>query len=257
MKTYLNDVTFLLSQRMESIDRLENLLAFVDFLYEHFETNIHLLESGTHNNQLLEKLLPQQVKYSFREDFDPIFHRTYNTNIMLREATTPIVSLWDCDALIPKEQILEAVNMIRSGKADFVHPYKGKFLDTTKIVRELYFKTRNIEVLNENQGKMKQMYAPNPVGGGFFANLKSYVDSGMENEDYYGWGMEDGERVNRWITLGYKYERIEGNMYHLTHERGVNSGFHSPKQREIKHSTNARLAKMSKEELTNEINTWY
>ena len=256
-KTDLSDVTFLFSQRMESIDRIENLLELVDFLTTHFDTNIHLLETATHNNKLLVKLLPKEVKYTFEEDFDPIFHRTYYTNKMVRAAHTPIVSLWDSDVLVAKEQMVAAVNLIRDKKADFTSPYKNKALDTSKIVRELYFRTKDINVLKENEKKMKELYPPDPVGGGFFANREAYLTSGIENEFFYGWGQEDGERVNRWKTLGYRFQRVEGYMYHLTHDRGINSRFHSKKQGEMKRAELQYLAMMSKEELTSKISLWY
>ncbi|GHT60450.1 hypothetical protein AGMMS50239_09440 [Bacteroidia bacterium] len=37
------------------------------------------------------------------------------------------------------------------------------------------------------------MYPPNPVGGAFFCDVKAYKESGLENEQFYGWGMEDGD----------------------------------------------------------------
>lgn len=127
-KTDLTDVTFLFSQRMESIDRMENLLELVDFLTKHFDTHLHVLETATHNNKLLERLLPKEVKYKFEEDFDPIFHRTHYTNKMVRAATTPIVSLWDSDVLVAKEQIIAAVNLIRERTAHFSSPYKERWI---------------------------------------------------------------------------------------------------------------------------------
>ncbi len=256
-KIDLTDVTFLFSQRMESIDRIENLLELVDFFKTHFNTNIHLLETAPFNNHLLEKLLPKEVKYVFEQDFDPIFHRTRYTNKMILTASTPIVSLWDSDVIVKKEQIVSAVNLIRNNEADFSSPYIGKALDTTKIVRELYFQTRDINTLKENEMKMKELYAPDPIGGGFFADREKYIKSGMENEFFYGWGKEDGERVNRWETLGYRFKRVEGYLYHLTHDRGINSQFHSKKQGELKQAELERLALMSKEELKAEIATWH
>ena len=255
-KTDLKDVTFLFSQRMESVDRIENLLEIIDFFMFHFETNIHVLEAAPYNNKILSKLLPKEVKYIFIEDFDPIFHRTRYTNRLLRETATPIVSLWDSDALVSKEQIIAAVNLIRNNEADFSSPYKDKFLDTSKIVKELYFKTKDFNVLHENENKMKELYGPDPVGGGFFASRQAYLASGMENEFFYGWGKEDGERVNRWETLGYRFKRVGGHMYHLTHDRGINSKFHSIPQGKIKQAELERLAMMSKKEMLKEVQSW-
>lgn len=78
----------------------------------------------------------------------------------------------------------------------------------------------------------------------------------MENEKFYGWGRENGERINRWKILEYRYVRVPGPFFHLTHERGLNSRFHSSKQDDIKASEVFRLYAMSKEEMINEIKKW-
>lgn len=123
---------------------------------------------------------------------------------------------------------------MRSGDADFVYPYEKQFLDTSAVFRKLYVQERKIEILEQNTKKMKEMYPPNPVGGGFLANLKAYKEVGIENENFYGWGLEDGERYYRWENLGYKVKRVPGVMFHLSHTRGLNSGFHNADQVYIK-----------------------
>ena len=252
----LQDVTFLIPLRVDSIHRLENLLAVIGFLHQHFDTHIHVLEASGYNNHLLPQLLPANVSHTFRQDYDPVFYRTRYINQLVKKASTDIVAVWDSDVLVAKRQMDGAVDLIRSKAADFVIPYNGKFLDTSNIVRELYLQTRSMDVLKDNEMKMKELYGPDPVGGGFFACRDTYLASGLENEGFYGWGKEDGERVNRWSNLGYRLERIEGYMYHLTHDRGRNSRFHSEKQGEIKKAELMRLAMMSGEELKEEIKHW-
>jgi hypothetical protein len=36
------------------------------------------------------------------------------------------------------------------------------------------------------------LYPPNPVGGAFLPNRESYIRSGLENENFYGWGWKMG-----------------------------------------------------------------
>ena len=64
-KTDLTDVTFLIPLRIDSIDRLENLLEVISFIDKHFDTNIHLLESSEFNNHILPRLLPANVVQPF------------------------------------------------------------------------------------------------------------------------------------------------------------------------------------------------
>jgi hypothetical protein len=85
---------------------------------------------------------------------------------------------------------------------------------------------------------------------------KNILKQGWKTKNFYGWGREDGERINRWKILGYRYERVNGPLFHLTHERGINSRFHSSKQDDIKASEVLRLYAMSKEEMIKEIKKW-
>jgi len=107
-------------------------------------------------------------------------------------------------------------------------------MDTSPILRRLYLEDGKMEVLEGNIKKMKAMYAPYPVGGAFLASRQSYIDSGLENENFYGWGLEDGERYYRWMSQGYKVRRVKGALFHLSHGRGMNSGFINSEQRFIK-----------------------
>lgn len=256
-KLDLTDVTFLTLIRLDSIDRLENIIAITEFIVKSFETNILLLEVDKYDNRILKKALPKEVEISFIENHDPIFHRTHYLNKVVKMASTPIISLWDSDVLVDKKQIEDAVKLIRKKKADIVLPYNRKFLDTSMIIRNLYLKTQNLDVLRNNRRKMRELYAPDPVGGALFANKKAYINAGMENESFYGWGNHDGERINRWEILGYEIKRIDGPIYHLTHERGNNSIFHSTRQKEVKRVELQRLALMSKTEMIQEIKNWY
>lgn len=255
-KTDLQDVTFLFRLKVDSIERLENILMVIDFISYHFDTNIYVLEAANYNNSIVRKLLPQKVSYHFVEDYDPILHQTKYINKAVENCRTPYLAVWDTDVIIDRGQIITSVEWLRQNEADFVSPYKDKALDTTRIIRELYFKTRDLRILKDNKGKMKELYAPNPVGGGFFANRDKYVQSGIENEYFYGWGRADGERINRWKILGHRYKRVSGPLFHLTHGRGISSKFHSPRQDDIKFSEVLRIYTMSKGELEEEVKTW-
>ncbi|MDZ7605124.1 MAG: hypothetical protein U5K79_05945 [Cyclobacteriaceae bacterium] len=140
-KTDLSDVTFLIPVRIDSIDRIENLLAVVSYINKHFFTRFILLEASSYNNLILAKLLPKNVRVIFFEDHDPVFIGLIIINRLFEQAETPIVAVWDADVLVPKNQIEIAANLIRNDEAQFVLPYKERFLNTSMLVRELYFKS--------------------------------------------------------------------------------------------------------------------
>jgi hypothetical protein len=256
MRHNLSDCTFLIPVRLDSIDRLVNLKATLGLLIENFKTNIHILEADSFNTGLISSCLPDAVKYSFIIDYDPIFFRTFYINKMVKECQTPFLSVWDTDIIAPPLQIVRTLELLRTKEADFVYPYEKKFLETSKIIRELYLKNKEIDILERHQQKMKHLYPPNPVGGAFFANRKIYIESGIENLKYYGWGVEDGERIARWKGLGYKCKRVPGNLYHLTHSRGLNSNFQSGNHRNTKICELNRISSLTRYELKEEIEKW-
>ncbi len=234
MRICLNDLTFLIPFRQDSLERLENICLITEYLLGNFETHIEVLECAPYCNGLLQKVLNQKVKYRFIEESDPVFYRTKHINNLVLGSMTPLISIWDVDVLVSVQQIVKAVELLRSGEAHFVYPYEKKFLDTSFILRKLYFENRSIDFLEQNQRKMKEIFTPNPVGGAYLVNRRAYIDAGIENENFYGWGYEDGERYYRLNNLGYKIERVPGPLFHLTHQRGLNSNFHNRDQIVIK-----------------------
>jgi len=258
MRINLEDVTFLMPLKVDSIIRIENLLAVISYLQRHFQTSIAVLEVGSCNNGILRKLLNSEVKYTFIEDRDPIFHRTKYRNLMVKGIGTPLLTVWDVDVLVDKNQIIETIEKLRHGEADIVYPYDGKFYDTSEIIRSLYMKKPQMKILHQNRIRMNQIYGENHKGGAFFANTEKYRLSGMENENFYGWGEEDFERYNRWMIFGLNIYRVPGCMYHLSHPRDINGSFSSSRQMEITKSESIKTRQSSHNELTeNLINKKY
>jgi predicted glycosyltransferase involved in capsule biosynthesis len=230
----LNDFTFLILVRIDSIERIENLIAVTTFIQQHFDTNIYVLECASYYNGLLKRLLNKKIYYSFQENFDPILHRTQYLNQMIETVTTPFLAVWDADVLVPVSQLYTCIELLRSNNMDFVYPYERYFLEVANSIRTIYLKSKQINILVKNTAKMEELYAPNPLGGGFLCNTKAYIDAGGENEKYYGWGIEDAERFQRFIQSGYRVKRLTGVMYHLCHPRGLNSKLHHSDQEIIK-----------------------
>lgn len=234
MKYKCNDVVFLLIARFDSIDRLENALMVVEYLVNNFDANIYFWEFSHSDNGIFRKLAPKEVKYTFVYEADPVFHMTKYRNMMVRSVKEKFVSIWDIDIVAPVNQVTKSIELLRYG-VDFVLPYENTCYDTSREIRNLYFKNRNIDFLLQNTAFMTELYPPICVGGAFFANRHAYIQSGLEREQFYGWGLEDGERYNRWKVQKQKMERVPGPLFHLTHSRGVNSYIPSTDFRLIKH----------------------
>lgn len=221
----LTDTTFLIPVRIDSQKRMENIVLVLEFIKEHFDTNITVLEAD--KKELVQHtLIDQKI---FIEDQNPVFHRTKYLNQMTRKAATPYLAIWDTDVLLNSLQIEKAICLLRSESADMVFPYDGRFYNIAPLLEVVYKSKRKIDIFEKNIKSLYLMHGYHSVGGAFLVNKNKYCEAGMENENFYGWGPEDAERVKRWEILGYNIHRVEGALYHLYHPRMENSGFASQK----------------------------
>ncbi|MDH6359010.1 galactosyltransferase-related protein [Parabacteroides sp. PF5-9] len=253
MKIDLRDTTFIIPVRVDTVVRLENLIMNIEYLLQYFDAHIVVLEAASYNNGLIEMALGDRIVYRFIEDQDPVYYKTKYLNIMAREVHTDIVGIWDVDVIVDYSQIIDAIQQLRQDQCDVAYPYDGDFLDTSDILRRHYMIHRDLDYLRKNRSKMMSLYTVEgvigAVGGGLFVKTAKYLESGMDNEAFYGWGLEDGERHYRWLCLDYRIYRTPGCMYHLTHPRDINGMFRSKvQQNKAIHDMN-EVVNFTKEEL--------
>ena len=257
-KIDLKDVTFIIPIRIDSVERLDNLQVVTDYILSLCNTNIFVVEGHNRNTGIVKKILHPSIHYFFNEDDMDIFHRTRYINAMARLVDTSYVAVWDADVIIPSIQFDLSIKCLRNGISDMVIPYNGKFLETGFSLRNQYFSTKDMSVLEKNNDSMKLLFGSSATGGGFFIDKKEYQMAGMENENFFGWGMEDGERVKRLKILGFNISRINcGPMYHFSHPRGINSSYRSTEAQINATKEYLRICDMSKEELKIEIDKWF
>ena len=227
MEYNLHDITFLTLVRLDSIMRLENLLLKTQYMQERFNCKIIILEADSYNRGIIEKLC-LNVDYIFVEDKDNIFHTTKYINMMAERVKTPFLAISGADIIIPPLQVVDAVEALRSGSYQFSYPYDGRVLETSEIFRDRFAEMYDCQYLQRNANKMTLLKNSASIkGGAIFANKQVFIEAGMENERFYGWGAEDDELYYRWQNLGYKIYRSKGVIFHLTHPRGDNSGYTS------------------------------
>ncbi len=247
-----SDVTFLIPARIDSTDRLENLKLVLEFVKKHFDTNIIVLEADK-KEQIHHPLIDRKI---FIEDHDPVFHRTKYLNQMTRESSTLYIAIWDTDVLVSSMQIELALEQLRSEEADMIFPYDGRFYFTSVMFRQLYKKHKAMDVFEQNQDKFSLPAGHYSVGGAFMVKRDAYINAGMENENFYGWGPEDVERVKRWEILGCRIKRIDGALYHLHHPILQNSRYDNYQQRIKLTKELLRICSLNPAQLKQEVATW-
>lgn len=231
----LTEATFIIPIRIESQDRLRNVITTTAFLLENFDTNIIIKEVDSESifqrdalpilNDILE--VDVNVNHIFEKSDAPLFHRQKVLNEMIMEADTEIVVNYDCDVLLPLDSYHEAYQSILHHTHDIIYPYgQGMYQKQVFVTDEIvsqFLQTGNFEHLE----KYSNLHTSD-AGWVQFFNRQVYIDGGMENENFKAYAPEDKERFYRFVTLGYNIGRINDYVYHLEHSRGENSWFNNP-----------------------------
>jgi predicted glycosyltransferase involved in capsule biosynthesis len=255
MMIKLTDVTFTIPVKFDSNERKRNLEAIVSYLTTHFLTNIMIIEDGPHQ-ALQDVLSSHQKKFTHifvKKEPTDLMHRTKYLNFMCREAKTPYVVNYDTDVLLPINQYILAVDMLRNNVADIVYPYDGRFVDLSGSVLDTVIRNKSLVGIDDSHGRI---LTKDSVGGCVFVNKAKYMDGGMENENFISWGPEDLERKERFEKLGYTVRRLQGPLFHLNHPKSLNSA-NETHSAFIKNGEEYKKVKnMSAEELRAYVNTW-
>lgn len=237
MKQDLSNATFIIPIRIESTDRLRNVITSICYLNSMFKTTIMVHEmDGT--SIFREKALPQitefcdgdveQIQYHFENNDNPHFHRQRILNDMLMKSKTKVVVNYDCDILLPMKSYLGAYKMIMEDRAHVVYPYgdgnyQKQVFATDSLVTRFLNENFDLSVFDEKSRPFMSKY-------GFvqFFNRGVYIEGGMENENFVAYAPEDVERYHRFTAFGYNVQRIDNLVYHLEHSRSINSSNANP-----------------------------
>ena len=248
------NVTFVIPVRIDSPERSENLDMVLRQLSHRKQTTILILEADIKPLYNLKKGY-SNVKYLFVEDHDSVFHRTKYLNQLLREAETELVGIWDTDVILPDEQIDRALQDICEGKAVMSYPYDGRFYFCNSEESSFYRQQASIDYLLERVNRGNYCMS-NSVGGAFCVRKDFYLEAGGENETFYGWGLEDLERIRRMFILGLPVTRVDGSLFHLFHPRNENSQYKNNEAESISRQEFLKVCSMTSGILKQYIQSW-
>ena len=256
----LTNATFMIPIRIESPDRLRNVITVLSFLLENLNTNI-ILKEVDKESVFQRDALPilrdivdldgqdifQNLNYIFEQSDDPLFHRQKIINEMIMEADTKVVVNYDCDVILRLSAYDLAYQWINDGLFDVVYPfgddmYQRQVKTDDALVSE-FIKDYDYRMLDEVSKVHTSDY-----GWVQYFNRQVYIDGGMENENFKAYAPEDKERYYRFKKLGYRVERIDNWVYHLEHTRGENSWFTNPHMQSNMDEWN-KIQSMNREQL--------
>ena len=243
----LTKTTFIIPLRIETADRMRNILTTLIYLTRNFDTKVIVKEVDKESiyerevlpllNQALKPEMLSCINHIFEKNDDFTFHRTKILNDMLWMVDTPVVANYDSDILLPLETYINATNMIAKGwvhpdaegaqPVKVIYPYGiGDYQfqchvgdnEVTNFINSGF----NFEAFN---GKLRQWDAK--YGFCQFFDTEEYKKLGGENENFIAYGYEDDERHYRFNLLS-SVGRLTEHVYHLEHGRTKNSWFNNP-----------------------------
>lgn len=249
-----SELTIVIPVRMDSKEREENLRAILPYLISYTYATILVMEVDEEQKFFL-KNTDKRIKYYFQKDTDVIFHYTRYRNELLIRSETNIVAIWDADVFLTVSQLKAGIEWVKKGVTMCI-PYDGRAFylspeDSINARKNLYRYINNCE-----EESLIPLLGRSSVGGVFIINKQRYLQAGGENENIYGWGPEDVERVKRMEILEEPVERVSGPLFHLYHPRGINSTFGYDERDRNNVNELIKVCRMSTEELRKYIQTW-
>ena len=228
------DLTFLIPTRIESEDRLRNIISSVSYLLKHLDAKVIVKEVAPHHT-FKHRALPEIKKYAdpsnltclFEETQEPLFCKSKVLNDLIVASDTKFVANYDADCILPLSSYHEAYDILATDKADIVYPYQcGIYQWKAEYNMDLY----NLFTykLSTDVLDMSKTISNSTIGWTQFVNRQKYIDSYMMNENFVSWGCEDDEFYFRMSTLGNRIARVNNYVYHLEHSRTHNSWFSNP-----------------------------
>lgn len=233
----MKNLTYILPTRIESEDRLRNVITSVSYLLNKFPEAKVIVKEVDKQSIFSSHALPKirsvsdtkNLRHIFEESNEDLFHKTRILNDLIEECDTDIIASHDVDVVYPIESHVSAYNLIESGEFDVIYPYGcGVYQYQVKYPEEVYrtFLSNNFDI---NLLLKTSTTQASTIGWTQFYNKKAVVDGYMWNENFISWGAEDCEFYYRFNALGYKVGRIDSWIFHLEHARTHNSHYNNPK----------------------------
>jgi hypothetical protein len=228
------DLTFLVPTRIETEDRLRNIISSVSYLLRHIPAKIIVKEVSNHPTFQF-RALPEIRKYAntdnltflYEESNKPLFCKSKVLNDLIVAADTKVVANYDADCILPINSYHHAYSIINDDLVDVVYPYQCGIYqwcaDYNQEIYEQFVNQLDVSVLDNSK-----RLSNSTIGWTQFVNREKYINSYMMNENFVSWGCEDDEFYFRMSTLGNRIARVNNYVYHLEHSRTHNSWFSNP-----------------------------
>lgn len=228
------NLTFLIPTRIETEDRLRNIISSVSYLLKHIPAKVIVKEVSQHPTfqfraipEIRKYVDTSNLTYLYEETQEPLFCKSKVLNDLIVASDTKVVANYDADCILPLESYFQAYDAINEDQADVIYPYGcGVYqwkAEYNSGIYEKFVTTLDTFILDQSK-----TLSNSTIGWTQFVNRQKYIESYMMNENFISWGCEDDEFYYRMSVLGNRIGRIDNYVYHLEHSRTHNSWFSNP-----------------------------
>jgi hypothetical protein len=233
------NLTFLMPCRIESEDRLKNVITSVSYLAHHFPQAKIIVKEYDKQSIFSERVIPAlervfgnvppNLRLIYEKSEQQFFHKTRILNDLLLAADTEIVYNYDVDVVYPVSSYETAYRMITEGGYDAVYTYGCGIYQWAvdypiEVFDRFILSKFDFGTIHPNCNLQ-----PSVMGWGQMIKRQVEIDAGLWNENFISWGSEDCEFHYRLQALGYRVGRVNDFVYHFEHGRTFNSHYNNPK----------------------------
>lgn len=237
------NISVIIPIKLESEDRKFNLKTILSYLNSYnIKKEIIIVEQYNNKRKTdynVDQFLKENsinydslkvIKYPSTEEF---FYKTKLINLGILNSKYNNICIYDADVLVSSEQFISAIKKLEECKT-VVKPFSGILVNIPKNdhpgfinFRNLFlnFPHLNFELIDAN---LKVLYnshcvSNTPPGGCVFFNKDFILAIGLYNEEFKAYGPEDSEILERIKMLFIPVNEIQGSIFHLEHNRTVDS----------------------------------
>ena len=233
----MNDLTYVIPTRIESEDRLKNIITSVSYLLKNFpEAKVIVKEVSGRANfkfralpEIKKFVSTQNLEYIFEENSDTLFHKTRILNDLIMHADTSVICSHDVDVVYPISSHQNSYKLIKENKFDVIYPYGcGVWQYQVDYPMEVFNKFLS-SGFDMNVIQPRCSIQSSTIGWTQFYSKDAVLKGGLWNENFLSWGAEDCEFYFRFNSLGFRVGRINDWIWHFEHSRTHNSHYNNPK----------------------------
>lgn len=240
------DFTAVMPVRLDSLDRLENLLEVTRYLHERLCVPQILVVENDHQPKLVAHLSDRPyIRYLFVQSDDRPWNKSRVINTALPWVTTRAMAIWDTDAVVSLGQLRMSVRgIVDEGRAAAI-PFESMYHVPRKYIQQV-----REGRLDYNRAVEDQIFQIKRGGGQacFVVNTALFRHARGANELFWGWGGEDDEMLIRMHKLFGGITQARGPLIHIAHQR-TSTSFPDERYGRLNEGERQRIYDWSPEEI--------